>query len=76
VATLQGSISILKDVQAIVAEHAKLQQLVPAKDWKAAVPSLLRVANKCAPTHTHARSLGACKQILSKLRCELLLRRR
>ena len=45
---LQGSISILRDVQAAVAAHGELQRLVNDAEWRAAVPVLLRLANKCA----------------------------
>lgn len=44
---MQGSIAMLKDVQAAMADHATLQQHLPKKEWLAAVPVLLRLANKC-----------------------------
>ena len=37
---------MLKDVQAAMADHATLQQHLPKKEWLAAVPVLLRLANK------------------------------
>lgn len=44
---MQGSISMLKDIQAAVADHATMQQHLSKKEWQAAVPVLLRLANKC-----------------------------
>lgn len=46
---LQGSTSILKDVQAAVVEHRALQAVLTKQDWPAAVPPLLRLGNKCGP---------------------------
>jgi hypothetical protein len=45
---LQGSISILKDVQSAVATHAELEGVMKLGKWTACVPLLLRLANKCA----------------------------
>lgn len=45
---MQGSIAMLKDIQAAVADHATMQQHLSKKEWLPAVPVLLRLANKCA----------------------------
>lgn len=51
---MQGSIAMLKDIQAAVTDHATMQQHLSKKEWLAAVPVLLRLANKCAHAHLHA----------------------
>eukprot|EP00892_Ulva_mutabilis_P005888 jgi/Ulvmu1/3671/UM017_0085.1 len=63
---LQGSINMLKDVQAAMADHALLHQHLPKKDWLAAVPVLLRLANKLSIQEI--ANLGALSGVRASVR--------